>query len=76
MPLNSWVEDVERHGGRTCNEFRVEDRKVQWLVNEDVNWRRMEYSPAAYLKGDISSRLCHWDPEYLPVAETLYDMQL
>jgi hypothetical protein len=54
----------------------VEGRKVQWLVNEDVSLRRMEYSLAAYLKGDVSSGLCYWAPEYLPVAKTLYDMQL
>ena len=52
----------------------MEDRRVQRLAKEDVSWSRMEYSLTAYLKGSVSSGLCHWPPEYVPVAETLYDV--
>lgn len=52
----------------------MDDRRVQWLVNEDISRRRMECSFPAHLKGDISCEFGHPTQEHLPVAETLYDV--
>ena len=56
-------------------EFKVEDRRVQWLASEDVSERRVAHSFGTYLKGEISGGLRYSTPEDLSVAKTLDDVQ-
>ena len=55
-------------------EFKVGDRRVQWLASEDVSQMRMEYSLPTHLKGNIPRGLRYSTPEHLPMAKALYDV--
>jgi len=54
--------------------FEVKDRRVQWLVGEDVSQSVTEYPLPTHLKGEIPGGLRYSSPEDLAVAKALYDV--